>query len=289
MIIDTHVHVFSGDRKKYPQIADTAKAGTIPSITDIGQQPWPATDGDILVKEMDKAGIDKATLVQAYFVYEYDNSYACDVAAKYPDRFVTVCALDPTDPGAPDKLTDLVENHGVKGIRFMRGRLPECTLGNKETEGLWARIEKLKIPLCIHDQVQELPRVRPFLEKYSDITVAFDHGWGHKVGSPPYDLIRPLFDMSVYPNVTVKTAINNIAAAKKEADSTVEKFYTKLVDTFGADRIMWSSNYPAHPNFGSMESRLKVAREELAFLGQDALDWILGNTAARVWPWLAKK
>ena len=37
MIVDTHVHVFTDDRVKYPQIRDTARAGSIPSITQIGQ------------------------------------------------------------------------------------------------------------------------------------------------------------------------------------------------------------------------------------------------------------
>ena len=68
MIVDTHVHVFTDDRKNYPQIIDTARAGSIPSITDIGQTPWPLTTTESLAAMMDEAGVDKATLVQAYFV-----------------------------------------------------------------------------------------------------------------------------------------------------------------------------------------------------------------------------
>lgn len=286
MIVDTHTHVFSSDRKRYPQVADTERAGSIPSIADIGQQPWPATDAEALIAEMDAAGVAKATLVQAYFVYEYDNRYTVDCANAHPDRFVSICALDPVDPASPDTLSDLVENHGVKGIRFMRGRLPKCTLGDAETVALWQRIAELKIPLCIHDKVEELPRARKLIERFPEITIAFDHGWGHKVGEPPYTMINPLFEMAVFPNVTVKTAINNIEAAKG-VESTPQRFYEKLVGTFGAERIMWSSNYPAHPHFGSIASRLQVAKDALSFLGQDQQDAIFGETALRVWPWLA--
>ncbi len=60
MIVNTHVHVFTADRKKYPQSRDTPRAGSIPSSGDSGQTEWPLTT------------IDKATLVQASFVYEYD-------------------------------------------------------------------------------------------------------------------------------------------------------------------------------------------------------------------------
>ena len=147
MIVDTHVHVFTDDRKKYPQIRDTERAGNIPSITEIGQTEWPLTTVEILMKEMDAAGIDKATLVQAYFVYEYDNRYTIDATRAYPERFSSVVVLDPVDPKSPDELSRLVETQGVAGIRFMRGRLPESSLGKPETFPLWERIEQLKIPL----------------------------------------------------------------------------------------------------------------------------------------------
>jgi hypothetical protein len=43
-------------------------------------------------------------LVQAYSAYKYDNSYAADCAARYPDRFTSVCILDPTQRDTPEQL-----------------------------------------------------------------------------------------------------------------------------------------------------------------------------------------
>jgi hypothetical protein len=87
------VHVFTDDRKKYPQIRDTAKAGSIPSITEIGQTEWPLTTVEILLKSMDEAGVDCATLVQAYFFYEYDNRYTVDSALAHPRQHGRVLTL----------------------------------------------------------------------------------------------------------------------------------------------------------------------------------------------------
>src|SRR5512147_2635404 len=101
VIVDTHVHVFTDDRKNYPQIRDTPRAGAIPSITDLGQSEWPVTTVETLIGLMDQAGIAKATLVQAYFVYEYDNRYTVDSALAYPERFTSVVVLDPMDSNAP--------------------------------------------------------------------------------------------------------------------------------------------------------------------------------------------
>ncbi|HTD90875.1 MAG TPA: amidohydrolase family protein [Burkholderiales bacterium] len=287
MIVDTHVHVFTDDRKNYPQIRDTARAGSIPSISEIGQPEWPLTTAENLIAMMDEAGVDKATLVQAYFVYEYDNSYAVDSALKYSDRFASVVVLDPMDKNAPDELTRLVEKQGVTGIRFMRGRLPESSLGNAATFPLWERIQSLKLPLAVNDRVWEIAKITRAMEKYPDVKVAFEHAWGHKVGSPPdYSVLEPLFALAANPNVYIKTAINNIAAAR-DGGGTPQQLYTKLVQVFGARRIMWSSNYPAHPKFGGIKPRLEESKKALAHLSTDDQAWILGKTALSFYPALA--
>ena len=284
LIADTHVHVFTDDRKTYPQIRDTARAGSIPTITEIGQTEWPLTTAERLIAQMDEAGVHVATLVQAYFVYEYDNCYAIDAAAAHPDRFTGVVVLDPLDPGSPDELSRMVESRHVSGIRFMRGRLPESSLDRPETFRLWARIQALGIPLAINDRIGDYPRIRPAMERYPDVKVAFEHSWGHKVGAPPaYDVLRPLFELAGHPNVYIKTAINNIAAAR-DGGGTPRELYTKLVEVFGANRIMWSSNYPAHPKFGGIKPRLEESKEALAHLSADEQAWIFSRTALEFYP-----
>jgi predicted TIM-barrel fold metal-dependent hydrolase len=284
VIVDTHVHVFTDDRKKYPQIRDTARAGSIPSITEIGQTEWPVTTVETLIALMDEAGIGKATLVQAYFVYEYDNRYTVDATLAHRDRFASIVVLDPMDPKTPDELTRLVKQQGVAGLRFMRGRLPASSLGEPATFPLWERMQTLGIPLAVNDRIAELPRIRKAMERYPNVKVAFEHAWGHKVGAPPdYSVLEPLFSFADNPNVYIKTAINNIAAAR-EGGGTPEQLYEKLVKVFGAKRIMWSSNYPAHPKFGGIKARLEESKKALSFLGQADQDWILGKTALDFYP-----
>ena len=288
MIVDTHVHVFTGNRKNYPQIRDTPRAGSIPSVTDIGQTEWPVTTTETLMAMMNEAGVDLATLVQAYFVYEYDNRYTVDTTLKYPKRFASVVVLDPMDPKAPDELSRLVEQQNVAGIRFMRGRLPESSLGRPQTQALWARIEKLNLPLAINDRIGEYTRVLPMMEKHPGVKVSFEHSWGHKVGAPPdYGLLKPLFALAAYPNIYIKTAINNIAAAQ-DGGGTPRELYTKLVEVFGAKRIMWSSNYPAHPKFGGVKLRLEESKKALAHLSADDQAWIFGKTALAFYPGLPR-
>lgn len=285
VIVDTHVHVFTDDRKKYPQIRDTERAGSIPTISEIGQTEWPVTTVETLAQLMDEAGVDKATLVQAYFVYEYDNRYTVDAARVDPKRFASVVVLDPLDPESPDELSRLVEKEGVTGLRFMRGRLPQSSLGEPATFPLWERMQKLKIPLAVNDRIADIDKIRDAMERYPDVKVCFEHAWGHKVGTAPYPLLEPLFAFADNPNVYIKTAINNITAAR-DAGGTAEQLYEKLVEEFGANRIMWSSNYPAHPQFNGVKSRLDEAKKVLAFLSEEDRSWIFGETALSVFPHL---
>ena len=76
------------------------------------------------------------------------------------------------------------------------------------------------------------------------------------------------------------------AAAARDAGGTAEALYEKLVQTFGAKRIMWSSNYPAHPKFNGMKSRLDEAKKVLTFLSEEDRRWIFGAPALSVFPGL---
>jgi predicted TIM-barrel fold metal-dependent hydrolase len=92
MIIDTQVHVISGDQRKYPRRPDA--------------QEWVRdTPGEMLLALNREAGVDRTVLVQGYGAYECDNSYTADCARQYPDSFQSVCILDQRQTDAPEQLT----------------------------------------------------------------------------------------------------------------------------------------------------------------------------------------
>ena len=100
MIIDTHTHVVSSDKVKHP--------------LDPGARGWStevSNDVEDLIAEMDRAGVECATLVQPNATYGLDNSYQCDSAKQYAPRTVAVGILDPAAPDAADKLSYWVNEH----------------------------------------------------------------------------------------------------------------------------------------------------------------------------------
>jgi predicted TIM-barrel fold metal-dependent hydrolase len=288
MIVDTHVHVVSDDRKTYPQVADGAHGADAPSVRDIGQPEWPPLTGEQLVADMDACGIDRALLVQTYFTYHFDNRYMIDCARRWPGRFESVCVIDQLAPGAPDLLSELVERQGVRGLRMMGARGPGA-LKDKRSFPLWERAERLRIPICIGARTAELPDVCAPLERFKSVPVALEHVWGsHDIGDPPYERLAPLWAMARYPNVRLKTAPNNSHEARK-GRSTPREFFGRLVDAFGAKRIMWGSNYPAHwHRYGGMKERLALMQEDFAFLDAEERAWIFGEAALSLWPSLRR-
>ena len=170
----------------------------------MGQPEWPALTVETLIEKMDENGIDRAVLVQTYYTYLYDNTYMIDCALAHRDRFQSVCVIDQLAPGAPDLLSKLVEEHGVRsGVRMLHGQGTNV-LGDKRTFPLWERASALGIPICVSARMPELPDARIPIERFTKVKVALEHPWGLDVGDPPYDKLKPLWDMARYPHVYLK-------------------------------------------------------------------------------------
>jgi predicted TIM-barrel fold metal-dependent hydrolase len=278
MILDTHVHVIADDEKKYPKHKNGPP----------GQQKWPAFTGDMLIAKMDECGVDKALTVQAYWWYEFDNSYAIDMALKYPKRFESVIVLDPRDPKAPDTLTKLVKEKNVKGLRVMR--LAEDIYRDPKSAPTWKRTNELKIPLVLgRIDPPQVPDLKAILDQYPQMQITLDHSWASpalETLDPPYKYFDPLMDLARYPNLFLKVCPNlSHDLHNRKADPKV--FWGMVVEHFGADRMMWGSNYPAHWNVHlTIKERLAIMRGDLAFLSKKQQDWIFGESALRLWPGL---
>ena len=105
MIIDTHTHVVSSDKVTHP--------------LDPGARGWStevSNNVEDLIAEMDRAGVECATLVQPNATYGLDNSYQCYSAKQHAPRTVAVGILDPAAPDAADKLSYWVHERGMWGV-----------------------------------------------------------------------------------------------------------------------------------------------------------------------------
>lgn len=291
MIVDTHVHVVSDDQRKYPRndsiqiSSENANAGQ--AVTPGGPGGWVQyMTAETLLSLNAQAGIDKTVLVQAYSAYKYDNSYTADCAAKYPDRFTSVCILDPTQSDTPDQLTYWVKQRGMRGLRLFTTTETEGTwLDDPRTFPVWERAASLGIPVCIMALFHQIPRVRTVLERFPNVTVALDHLAIPRLSvGPPYDSVQPLFELVRFPNLYLKFSSVSLYEARR-GKSAPQEFFTRLIDRFGARRLMWGSNFPATHD-RSLKDQFNLAKQELSFLPQEDQRRIFGETALTLWPML---
>ena len=273
-MFDTHVHVVSGDRATYPVQANPPA--------------WPVTTGEGLVCEMDRVGIARAMLVQSFFTYGFDNSYAIACAKANPARFQVVAVIDQLAPDAAQTLERLVRDDLVCGVRFMPKGMPEGVLWDERTFPVWEKAGALNIPITIAAEIQHhIPEMAAVVERFPHVVVAFEHMWGIEIDSPPFSALAPVVALARFPNVHMKLAPNNSFAAR-DAGVAPRDLYDHLIDAFGIERLMWGSNYPAHSDkFGVYADRLAIMRDDLSYLSAADQTAFFGENAARLWPSIA--
>ena len=275
MIVDTHVHIVSADESKYPRTVAGHAANWLRDMP---------VDADRLLGHMDEAGIDKAMIVQAAGAYLFDNGYAADAAGAHPDRFACVCIVDARQPDALDRLTYWVKERGVQGIRLFTSTDPEGTwLDDPKTFPLWRHAADLGVAVTVQVQGHQLYKVKAPIERFSDIRIAIDHmGSPDLSDGPPYEAARPMWELARHPNVCLKVSTMSVYKSG-EGKSTPGAFFPRLVEKFGAQRLLWGSNFPNTYDRG-LKEQLGLARETFAFLSPEEQRWLFGETALTFWP-----
>jgi L-fuconolactonase len=283
-IVDTHTHSISDDPERY-------------SIAPLGgvQSEWskehPVTT-EQLIDHMDRAGVDQAVLVQGSTVYGYDNRYVIDSVATNPDRLIGVCCIDATARDASETLRSLIQDHGLSGVRlFTTGStLSETDWIDKEgAQPFWEEAARLDVPVAVQIHRTGIPALVNVLERYPGVRVLLDHLAHPAFDAPTFAQDQALLDLVRYPNVWLKFSTPNIHNANV-GESTLKAFLGRAVEVFGADRIMWGSNFPATWGTGTGDPYVKLfelARQELSSLSEEDLNWLFGETARAVYPDLA--
>lgn len=247
-LYDTHAHFFSNDFAKYP--IDTSASPEGDAALRARILAAPSTPERIL-PSWDAARVEGGAGVQYNSAYRTDNRYLLDVADRYPDRVSAVIILDPRGPDTPTKLAEMVRLHHVTGIRFTG--LPDASgdfpwLDSDATVPTWTAASKLGVAI---ELMYLLPGANPVaLDKILKLAVRFpkvrivvDHiGWPADGGAPDYGLSPAHVALAQHRNIYFKfTSIN--LDRETAAGVSSSAFLRHAVDVFGADHIMWGSDF----------------------------------------------
>jgi L-fuconolactonase len=169
-VIDIHPHIVSPDVMRYPL---APLGGT--------QSTWSSerpTTYEMLLKEMDAAGIDKAAIVHSSTAYGYDNSYVADAVAAVPSRLTGVYSIDVLASDAV-KTFDYWLTRGCSGMRlFTTGStLPDQStwFADSRTYPFWEHAAAKNIPVCMQMKAQAIPLLRQIMDRFPKATIILDH------------------------------------------------------------------------------------------------------------------
>jgi predicted TIM-barrel fold metal-dependent hydrolase len=231
-VIDGHVHVWVLDPERYPWQQTLAQV-PIPDM---------AASAEDLLGHMDSAGVERALLLQPS-VYGWDNSYLCDSADRYPDRFGAVCLVDPRAPGAGDDLRYWCRERGCCGVRvnlIEDGDSDWLTAPGQQ--GLWEAVGELGIPVSLQMRPDHAAGVRKLARAYPAIRFIADY-LGRQAAHDGTGATA-LRQLSAEQNVSAK-----LLAAGQDSDERYPfrdlwPLYQAAVEAFGASRIMFGTEFP---------------------------------------------
>lgn len=271
MIIDTHTHVVSSDKVKHP--LDPNARGWSTEVSN---------DVEDLIKEMDRAGVDCATLVQPNATYGLDNSYQCDSAKLYAPRTVAVGILDPIASDAADQLSFWVNQHGMNGVRLQSQAEPD----DPRCDALWHRAEELGVPISIGGggQPEKVDRMRNVAARHPDVLFAPDHFAGWSGAEQKAAMTNALEGLARLPNAYLRISSTSLGPYA-DLTTTEQDLFRRIIDAFTPQRIMWGSNFPSSREGGYI-GQVKLGQTALPWLSDEDRNWIMGGTAHQLWPML---
>jgi L-fuconolactonase len=269
MIVDAHVHIWKQDLR-FPN----------PSATFMS--PTSEIPLDLLSRTMDEHGMGRAVLVQPMYPGE-DNSLIADAARAQPDRYAAVCVVDPRFPEAPDRLEHWVRDRGCRGLRLRPAFAPETAAF--ENDALWERCRKLGIVVSVLARMEHVAAIGRRAAKFPEVPILVDHlAHPDPAAGTSAPAFQALLGLADFPNVIAKpTGFHNFSK-RPYPHEDCDLFFRAVLDRFGAERMIWGSDFPHVLIKGGYGPVLRHFERRFS-VGQAERDLILGRNAERLyWP-----
>ncbi|GAA4326614.1 amidohydrolase family protein [Pigmentiphaga soli] len=240
-----------------------------------------------LLGEMDANGVAHAILVQHRGAF--DHAYLLDCAKRYPGRFKVVGLPDP-DPAAAPRSVEAMKRQGMAGIRMFLGD------GWRPEDPAWRVAGELGMVVSVIGKPEQFasPGFRKLLDNCPDTRFCLEHLARHgppgtEFASPPHDGFRAALECGRWPNTTIKVpGLGEILPRPAQLPAGYpfaqsSPLFEMALEAFGPERMMFGSDFPPCAIREGYANALEGIRRCPAFRQGDALAWILGRSAARLW------
>jgi L-fuconolactonase len=240
-----------------------------------------------LLDEMNRAGVDKATLVQIGGIY--DNSYLVECMRRFPGRFAVVGMVDTELPDAPERLEEW-SKQGVESIRLG----PTERSPGSDSLAIWRKAAELGMIVSCQGSAVDLFGSQDFenvIKEMPSLKIVIEHlGGGGQDTTPPHDRYRKVLALAQYPNTFMKVVglgelcPRPMPFRQPFPFENIPPLIEMAIEAFGPQRLMWGSNFPPVAGRGEgYRNALRWPMEHVTFKSEEDKKWIFGKTAATLY------
>ena len=238
LLIDTHVHLFSADSRRFP------------FSTNAPYRPAPAPLEPYLAF-LRESRINHAVLVHPE-PYQDDHSYLeyCFAHEGKKGLFKGTCLFDPIAPETPARMEALVKrNPGrIVALRIHEvgapgsapthsGAITNRDLRDPAMSRTWSKAHELGLAIQMHFLPHYAPQIGELAQRHPEIPVILDHLGRAGMGTP--EEYNQVLALAKLPRTYMKISGINYSSKEKAPFRDVRLLVMRAYEAFGPDRLLW--------------------------------------------------
>jgi predicted TIM-barrel fold metal-dependent hydrolase len=268
--IDAHSHIWSPEVDRFP---------LQPGMTVENLSPR-SFNAEELMEVATPEGVGRVVLIQHPPFHGFDNSYLIDAWRRYPEKFRVVGGVDDLRPYCGKAMKQLLQQ-GVTGFRIgPREGITDWlnTAGMKE---MWQTAAETRQPMCCLIDAAHLPLIDAACQRHPETPVVIDHFARIGIdGEFRENEVADLCRLAIHPHVKVKISAYYALGNKQPPHTEIVPLIRRLLETFGANRLMWASDSPYQLARGnSYASSISLIRDRIDFVSETERRQLLQTTA----------
>ncbi len=268
-VVDTHVHCFAGNKSK-----------EFPYHIDGPYQPDAITSPQILLGQMNKAGVDFAVIVHPE-PYQDDHRYLEYCLSIGKKQLKGTCLFFANKDDSIRLMSELVKRNPKKivALRFHaynKDKLPPFE--KPELRNLWKAAAELGLNIQLHFEPRFAAGFEPLITEFSKTKVIIDHMGRHFDGTPQEN--KRVLGWSKFENTIMK--VSSLPDPKMFPDRDAGKVIKELVTRFTPMRLIYGGGFDEKSNGDSYRAYRETTKSYFAGLSEKEQAMILGTNAQRL-------
>lgn len=249
---------------------------------------WPTPDLAGIYRDYEVAdleavarplGITGSVLVQSQ-PSDRDTDWMLEVAAEEAFILGVVGWVDLKAEGAPARVAQLAGRKKLKGLRPMLQGLPEDWILDPAAEPAVRAMVEHGLVFDALVFPRHLPGLATFARRHPDLSIIIDHGAKPLIAEGSLDPWRDdMAALASLANVVCKVS-GLLTEAGSRPPAALAPYVDHLLTIFGAERLMWGSDWPVIELVDTYAGWLALAQERL---GEAAADAVFDAVARRIY------